>query len=245
MKPLHPCLIACLMMLGVGLASAEPKRVDDDTLYRTLKPQADAGDSDAQLAIGSLYENGKGVPQNHEQATFWYRKAAEAGNDKAQFHLGNSYLEGRGVAKDPMQAVSWYEKAAAQNNAEALFNLGTIYVMGTGGGTDEPRGAAYWEKAAALKHPQATMNLAVYYFQGSRTRAPDYTQAQKWLKQSLPFKHAMVDFMLGLSYWKGLGVKQDYQAAERHFQHAISKSHPLAARKLAEMQQEQETAASP
>ena len=35
-----------------------------------------------------MYDKGRGVEQDDEQAVFWYRKAAEQGNARAQCNLG-------------------------------------------------------------------------------------------------------------------------------------------------------------
>jgi len=40
---------------------------------------ADAGEGAAMYNIGVLYEGGKGVPRDLDEARRWYRKAADAG----------------------------------------------------------------------------------------------------------------------------------------------------------------------
>ena len=54
----------------------------------------------AQFALGDMYDNGWGVPQDHAKAANWYRKAAEQGDAKAQHNLGWMYYKGEGVVKD-------------------------------------------------------------------------------------------------------------------------------------------------
>ena len=66
-----------------------------------------------------MYEGGKGVAKDYEQAVYLYRKAADQGNAKAQYNLGLMYEGGKGVAKDDKQAVDWYRKAADQGNEDA------------------------------------------------------------------------------------------------------------------------------
>lgn len=43
-------------------------------------------------------DEGKGVAQDHEQAVYWYRKAAEQGNVDAQHYLKGIYKEGNTVS---------------------------------------------------------------------------------------------------------------------------------------------------
>jgi TPR repeat protein len=77
----------------------------------------------AQINLGVMYKNGKGVPQNHQKAVKWYRKAAEQGLAPAQFYLGASYHNGEGVPQNRQEAVKWYRKAAEQGIAEAQSML--------------------------------------------------------------------------------------------------------------------------
>ena len=49
---------------------------------------------DLQYQLGTMYEEGQGVPKYDEQAAAWYRKAAEQGHADAQFNLGTMYAEG-------------------------------------------------------------------------------------------------------------------------------------------------------
>ncbi|MEZ9521512.1 hypothetical protein AB4155_18515, partial [Vibrio splendidus] len=41
----------------------------------------------AQTNLGAMYENGRGVPLDEEQAVYWYRQAAEQGYARAQRYL--------------------------------------------------------------------------------------------------------------------------------------------------------------
>jgi TPR repeat protein len=52
------------------------------------RPLAEKGYAFAQLCLGHLYEDGEGVPQDYQQAAFWYGKAATQGDADAQSALG-------------------------------------------------------------------------------------------------------------------------------------------------------------
>src|SRR5512135_227202 len=66
-----------------------------------LRPLAEAGDVDAQLALGFLYAHGEGVAQNGKRAASWYLKAAMQGEADAQHHLGLMHYLGQGVPGIP------------------------------------------------------------------------------------------------------------------------------------------------
>ena len=57
----------------------------------TLEELADfmvsIGCTEAMKNIGSLYDYGQGIAQDHQQALAWYRKAADAGDEDAKKKL--------------------------------------------------------------------------------------------------------------------------------------------------------------
>ena len=76
--------------------------------------QAEAGNINAQNALGLRYSNGDGVLQDYVEAAKWFRRAAEAGFAIAQCNLGWAYFEGIGVPQDIRFAYMWLNLSAAQ-----------------------------------------------------------------------------------------------------------------------------------
>ena len=101
-------------------------RDDYDTAYRELLPLAQQGNAVAQLALGWMYREGHGAPQDYKEAMKWYRLVAEQGEADAQFNLGVMYVKGRGVPQDYVQAHLWYTLAAAQGHENAIKNRDII-----------------------------------------------------------------------------------------------------------------------
>ena len=135
------------------------------------RPLAEAGDAVAQFSVGTLYDQGRGVPQDDAQATAWFRRAAEQGFAPAQFNLGNAYRHGRGVAASDTQAVSWWRKAADQGVGGAQFNLGSAYLRGEGVPRDEDAARRWYERAVQAGHPLAGQMLAELETARARPRA--------------------------------------------------------------------------
>ena len=80
-----------------------------------LHARADAGEATAQHALGFLYSDGLGVPQDHVEAAGWYRRAAEQGHVTAQHALGVlMYSDGLGAPQDYVEAHMWLNLAASQ-----------------------------------------------------------------------------------------------------------------------------------
>jgi uncharacterized protein len=71
------------------------------------------GNAHSQAVLGFMYETGRGVPQNFENAVAWYRRAAEQGEPAAQHLLGLMYDKGQGVPQDEILAHKWLNLATA------------------------------------------------------------------------------------------------------------------------------------
>jgi TPR repeat protein len=76
-----------------------------------FQPLAEKGDMESQFDLATLYDTGKGVPQDLDKAFAWYERAARQGQKAAQFNLAVMYQDGIAVAKDPVQAYLYYSLA--------------------------------------------------------------------------------------------------------------------------------------
>jgi TPR repeat protein len=83
-----------------------------------LLVEAERGNRVAQTYIGSMYQNGLGVPQNYGVAASWLNQAAEQGEPTAQFLLGLLFDKGFGVPQDWVQAEVWLNLAASKASAK-------------------------------------------------------------------------------------------------------------------------------
>jgi len=114
-------LVAVALFVGSMTAHADDfdvgkkayLRRDYATAIRIFRQLADQGHADAQFSLGSMHDNGRGVPQDYKKAAKWYRKAADQGHADAQFFLGFMYANGWGVTQDYVQAHMWYNLATA------------------------------------------------------------------------------------------------------------------------------------
>ena len=75
------------------------KSGDYATALREWEPLAKQGDAGIQSLVGSMYNEGKGVPQDYATAVKWFRLAAEQGDADAQTNLNNikSRLVSKGI----------------------------------------------------------------------------------------------------------------------------------------------------
>ena len=84
-----------------------------------MRLAAEQGNPFAPFHLGTLYSNGRGLPQDYTEAANWYRLAAEQGHADAQFILGGMYRDGTGVIQSYIDAHMWFNIAASAGNESA------------------------------------------------------------------------------------------------------------------------------
>jgi len=133
---------------------------------QSLREAAAAGNAPAQFEVGLRYARGQGVPQDFEQAAYWFEQAADQGLAIAQYRLATLYEKGRGVPQDYDQARALYENAAGKGNVKAMHNLAVIYAEGKGTDQNFKQAARFFEDAAAHGLADSQFNIAVLYERG-------------------------------------------------------------------------------
>jgi TPR repeat protein len=101
----------------MNIAVGAYMRGDYVTALQIYRPLAEQGNATAQFALGTMYQQGQGVPQDYEQAFALFRKAADQ-NDPlgfgfAQYHLGRMYANGLPEAEKLAEEaqMEWLEEA--------------------------------------------------------------------------------------------------------------------------------------
>lgn len=89
-------------------------------LYQLL---AATGDAKARTRLAWMYEAGRGVTRDLNEAARLFLASAQAGDAEAQYAIGVMTMTGRGQALDPESAREWLRKAAAQNHPAARAAL--------------------------------------------------------------------------------------------------------------------------
>ena len=104
----------CRFAIAMAITAFSPAISAQDGMVAELRAKADQGDAVAQVNLGRIYHDGRGVPQDDTAAVQWYRLAADQGLAVAQVNLGSMYEDGRGVPQDYVQAHMWYNLSAAR-----------------------------------------------------------------------------------------------------------------------------------
>ena len=136
--------VAAQTAFEIFLSGLKAERLNDNkSAVEFYRLAAEQGLFDAQMALGKMYQDGKGVVQDYAEAIKWYRLAANQGIPSAQDIMGDMYESGTGVEQDSAESFRWYHLAAVQGYCFSQFEIGTAYVVGNGVNKD-PFRAHMW-----------------------------------------------------------------------------------------------------
>lgn len=144
-------------MMSDDLIREAAEREDWDEVYERCKPLAEAGQLDAQVYLGWMFLQGKGVDKSDTQASRWLSAAADKGSGEANYYLG--VLATR--RKDGTSAVRLFEQAAARGFSPAYYRLGLLYERGNILQKDVDRATALYRKGAEARHVFAMKRLSL------------------------------------------------------------------------------------
>ena len=96
-------------------------------MYRDL---ADRGDARAQTRLAWMFEAGRGVDRDLQEAARRFELAARAGEAEAQYALAVMYRTGKGRERDMAQSAAWMGQAAAQNHPAAVAAVASSEAAG-------------------------------------------------------------------------------------------------------------------
>jgi len=148
-------VVMVITSLSSGFSSADLQRGidalnDEDYVRAAMEFTIDAkkGNSQAQVNLGLLYENGLGVEHSPDAAFSWYEAAAQKGSVLGQINLAALYYEGAGTDQSYKSAAHWYLQAAKRGNSTAQYNLSVMFENRQGLELDLVQAWAWRELAA-------------------------------------------------------------------------------------------------
>jgi TPR repeat protein len=104
----------------------------------------------AQIVLGVLHLQGRGVPKDASQAAQWFRRGADNGDLASEVEYAILLFNGNGVTKDERSAARYFLHAASRGNAIAQNRVARLYAVGRGVAKN-PIEAAAWNLAAAAQ----------------------------------------------------------------------------------------------
>ena len=233
---------------SLGLLYQDGRGVEQDyqrahDLYQTA---AKAGDARAQNNLGLLYVRGHGVAQDYTLAAELFAAAAAQGLGPALRNLGVMYDNGYGVPVDEARAAELYRQAgwadpnqATAESHNAGTDIGANTRTGTGALVYDPRLQPPTQDIAALSH-QANAGDPVARFQLAWLLATDPDADHSALKQAAALFRSAAEaghppsmINLGVLYFQGLALPQDYMLGQMWLTLAARSGLPQAQAALA------------
>jgi TPR repeat protein len=142
------------------------------------------------------------------EAFNFYLIAAKGGLGMAKCRLGDFFSLGIGTKVDAKSAFFWYERAANSGIGLATHNVAVCYLVGRGAPKDLDKFQYWLFKSAEMGQAHSQFYLACDFLYGKEGFRLDYVKAVYWLKlaaKTIP----QAQYMLGICYSHGLGVKRD------------------------------------
>ena len=136
-KAMTRCILFLLVFALAPMVGAQTLTEADNALSSgdfgraasILQELAKSGNIKAQVELGLMYSNGKGVEKSNAQASAWWQKAADAGNARAHMLLAYSY-RGYGESIDKDKCLFHFQKAAESGEPKAMEELAVAYSEG-------------------------------------------------------------------------------------------------------------------
>jgi TPR repeat protein len=170
------------------------------SLYKEKLQEAINGNSDAQFDVGTMYQNGRGVQADRNEAIEWYKKSAAQGDAKATSRLQLMQANSTRFDKTARQA--------AKGDLESQYDLGNMYMTGVGTNIDYAKAINAFKQSAGGGHVKSTYKLGLIYHEGTGVRRNDKT-AFKWFKQAADNGYPAAQYYLGKLYADGSGVTRN------------------------------------
>lgn len=214
----------------------------DKTSWKDLLAKAKKGDINAQNDVGDYFSFGLKttsnqiiVRQNFISAFLWYEKAAINGLADALTNFADFLSEGKGCKKDITKAVENYLLAIDKGSSRAALNLGTIY-------RDKgnfKKAFEYYSLADEMDNADYSFTVALCYYYGVGVSVDKIIACKYFLKVAIDKlqKHTQYEideanYILGISYLTGEGVKKSIGKAKAFFKLANTDNDHRSAEQL-------------
>ncbi|HPY40369.1 MAG TPA: tetratricopeptide repeat protein, partial [Thiolinea sp.] len=185
--------------------------------------------------LGSLYNpadqfktaisliEGQNTKADFSTGLKWLKLAAAQQYPQALYQLGFYYEYGIDeVQRDYFKAVELYEKAAKQGHLESQFNLSALLLRENTPVYNLKQGTYWLEQAAKQNDSEAQYSLAMLLEKKTDGRS------LTWLTKAAHNGHRTAQYILGVKYLQGEGVKPDAEQAFTWFQKAAQQGDAAA-----------------
>jgi len=203
--------IACYTILFSGIYEDASRAYDkkDFSMALSLYTQsAEQGHKDAQFQLGKMYEEGKGIDADSDQAILWYQKAVQSGHKLAEHNLNKLYFK----TKHHSLAYEWYIKHKGHNSPYFVYALGVVFEIGKEVERDYAKAKILYEMASKRGSAKAWYRLGGLY-EYNKGVEQNYEKAAYYYNNGAKGGYAQSQFAMGRLYYFGKGVKSNHEKA--------------------------------
>lgn len=209
-----------------------------------LKRAAKGGHVGACYEMARLYEMGRGVICDLEQARHLAQFAADAGHVPSMALAARLFLispERRAQTSDsaasqlfcePELARHYALLAHSRGNVDGSALAGYLLASGIGGEVDAETAVVCYEPAVKVGHVRAFLGMGTLYA-GGHLGAVDYARALPYFKYAAAAGNNTARHYLALQFLKGLGTDVDEERALRLLSAAAAKGYRASIEELA------------
>lgn len=234
-----PRLLTAGVIVAIGLLStaraddlakarAADRKGDYAKELRLLKPLADRGHAEAQLQLGFMYLNSRGVPGDGAQAVNCFRLAAGRGDARAAVWAEAIAAERRG---DDSEAFRLLRSLADRGDAQAQFRVAINAFQDQAVQRDDAR-LALAVKYSRLAASRGDVRRVIW---AEAIATKNYATEFKLLKPLADAGDALAQRFVAVMYFFGEGVSQDDGQEARYYLLAASQGDGRAQDSLADI----------
>ncbi|WP_186894750.1 tetratricopeptide repeat protein [Acetobacterium malicum] len=203
---------------------------DQEKAFRYYRQAAEKDVPSGWELVGYCLYEGKGAPQNRQEALSCYEKAAEQGLYNSYYMMGMIYGYDETLFNYE-KAVSCFEKSAELGQTDALVRLGTMHLLGVGAiPSDQQKAFQYFSQAALADNSRGWEWAAYCHYWGYGT-PQNRQKALQFYHKAAKKDSCHSQYMLGYIYGYDV-TPPDYKKAARWFRKAARQGHSDAQLKL-------------
>ncbi|OJW50839.1 MAG: hypothetical protein BGO67_09985 [Alphaproteobacteria bacterium 41-28] len=206
--------------LALIYAKGEGAKQDYDKANSYYEKSRNLKRAGASVLLGLNYYCRRGWAEDKQKERKLLEEAEKRGQKDGKIlnALGDKYYR----SQDYQQAKSYFEEGRNKGNATSIRNLGLCYFEGKGVEKDLSKARELFEEAAEKGHKSGEMFYALgrLYNYGQGGAQQSYYKANEYFKEGINRGYFASYVDLGLNYFYGYGVPQDYKKALKYLEKA-------------------------
>ena len=196
----------------ISLADYYLENNEDSKSFALLRKFEYLEDSNGYRKLAYLYENGRGVDRNIDEAIKYYEKAYALGDISSGYNLALLYIREKQYEK----SIPYLADGRYQGHLKSIRVLADLYRLGLGVSKNEDIAVNLYIEAVELGDTSLYDQIGSLYYQKQ-----DYLSAFSYFEKGANLLDKNSLYHLGICYSKGQGTYLDMQKAIYYFELAV------------------------